>query len=729
MRRHVDLRLWWLLAGAAVVSLAWLAITVGLIAATLEPEARQRMLELLGDRWGFVLLMWLLGMGAIAWGLQKAFEVGVHPWRRLAEEAAVLLTADPPPTLRERGPADVRRVVRLFNELVRQRERWRAEVDERVRTAARAIEQEKRRLAALMAELTQSVIVCNLDGRVLLYNNRARLQVRALSQAPAGLGGAELLGLGRSIYTVLDRALIAHALEELRQRLRRGAAQPSAQFVTATRGGQLLRVQVAPVREVAEDDGGRQSDPTAMAGFVLVLDNITREHEQAAQQERLWTDLTEGGRRALANVRAALEVLQLPDADEALRQRLLAVIQDEVLALGQRLQEAAREGLAQPAAHWSLEDMLGTDLMAVLLRRMAEVEGVQVQAEPCDPALWVRVETFGLAQALQRLAQRLAAELGVRALRLALHQPAEASGSRRVHLELAWPVQPGGASRLSAWLDAADGPGGLSVRDVAERHGGACWLEDDPTRQQVCLRLWLPAAAPATGVEPQAVVRAESRPEFYDFDLFRVSPAVQAWDDMPLAELTYTVFDTETTGLNPSDGDEIIQIGATRIVNGRLLRHESFEQLVDPRRPIPRETIPIHGITPEMVRGQPDIAQVLPAFHAFARDTVLVAHNAAFDMRFLQLKERSVGVVFDQPVLDTLLLSAVVHPQQTSHSLEEIAARFGIPVLGRHTALGDAFVTAEVFLRLIPLLAQQGIVTLGQARRASERTYYARLTY
>ncbi|MDW8335893.1 MAG: exonuclease domain-containing protein [Tepidimonas sp.] len=728
MRRRVDPRLWWLLAGAAAVSLAWLAVTIGLIAVTLEPDARQRMLELLGDRWGFVLLMWLAGMGAIAWGLQKAFDVGVHPWRRLAEEAAVLLTAEPPPTLRERGPADVRRVARLFNELVQQRERWRSEVDERVRAGARAIEQEKRRLAALMAELTQSVIVCNLDGRVLLYNNRARLQVRALSQAPGGLGGAELLGLGRSIYTVLDRALIAHALDELRQRLRKGAAQPSAQFVTATRGGQLLRVQVAPVREVSDEQAGRDGDPAAMAGFVLVLDNITREHEQAARQQQRWIELTEGGRRALANVRAALEVLQLPEADEALRQRLLAVIQDEVLTLGQRLQEAAREELDQPIAQWSMEDMLGADLLAVLQRRLADVEGVQLQVEPCDPGLWVRVESFGLALALQRWAQRLAADAGVRSLRLELQQPTDAGAGRRVHLTLSWPTPAGGTIALHG-LEASDGAGAVSVRDVAERHGGACWLEDDAAQGQTRLRLWLPAAAAVVSTEPQAGVRVESRPEFYDFDLFRVSPAVQAWDDMPLAALTYTVFDTETTGLNPSDGDEIIQIGATRIVNGRLLRHESFEQLVDPRRPIPRETIPIHGITPEMVRGQPDITQVLPAFHAFARDTVLVAHNAAFDMRFLQLKERLVGVVFDQPVLDTLLLSAVVHPQQPSHSLEEIAARFGIPVLGRHTALGDAFVTAEIFLRLIPLLAQQGIVTLGQARRAAERTYYARLTY
>jgi DNA polymerase-3 subunit epsilon len=130
-----------------------------------------------------------------------------------------------------------------------------------------------------------------------------------------------------------------------------------------------------------------------------------------------------------------------------------------------------------------------------------------------------------------------------------------------------------------------------------------------------------------------------------------------------------------------------------------------------------------------MLRGQPTIDQVLPAFSDFCEDTVLVAHNAAFDMRFLQMKEAATGVVFRQPVLDTLLLSAVIHPNQDSHRLEAIAERLGVNVIGRHTALGDAIVTGEVFLKMIPLLADQGIRTLREAREAAERTYYARVTY
>jgi DNA polymerase-3 subunit epsilon len=130
-----------------------------------------------------------------------------------------------------------------------------------------------------------------------------------------------------------------------------------------------------------------------------------------------------------------------------------------------------------------------------------------------------------------------------------------------------------------------------------------------------------------------------------------------------------------------------------------------------------------------MLVGQPDVRQALQLFQRFAEGTILVAHNAAFDMRLLQLQEKRTGIRFGNPVLDTMLLSAVVHPAQRQHDLASIAERLGITIMGRHTALGDAIGTAEIYLKLIPLLAEMGIQTLKQAREASQKTYYAGLKY
>ncbi|WP_371809310.1 exonuclease domain-containing protein [Aquabacterium sp. A08] len=725
--QKTDRRLWWLLGAAALLSLGWLLATLGLLRATLAPEARAAVWALLGDRLALVGLTWAAGMAGIAWALQRWFAHWITPSVQLAEEAQVLLRTDVVRELPPKGSPETRALAALFNQLVAQREDLRRQMDAKVREAAQGIEQEKSRLAALMSELTQSVVVCNLDGRILLYNNRARMQFRALSQAPRLADGAELIGLGRSIYTVFDRKLVAHALESVQQRLRRGAANPAAQFVTTTRAGQLLRVQMAPVRQVGSDAAEAQT----LAGFVLMLDNITRDFEEEAARDQLLLGLTEGSRSSLANIQAAVEMLDYPDLEPAMRERFLGVVRDEVRAMGERVQRLVDDASDGLKTRWPMEDMLGADLVLAAGQRITEVCGLPVNPGEVDGGLWLRVESFSLMQALVYLSARLHDEFAVRYVRLRL-QPAGA-GQHKALLDLAWSGQAMSTETVMGWEMDPMRVGGeasaLSVRDVVERHGGAFWFERDRASHQAFFRFLLPTAQPQEQMDAAQFVRTDSRPEYYDFDLFRPTARTQALEDLPLTALAYTVFDTETTGLNPSQGDEIIQIGATRIVNGKLLRQESFEQLVDPGRPIPAASIPIHGITPEMVRGQPGILEVLPAFHAFAQDTVLVAHNAAFDMRFLQLKEKATGLAFDQPVLDTLLLSALIHPHQDSHRLEAIAERFNVTVIGRHTAMGDAMVTAEVFLKLIPLLAEKGIHTLGQARTAAERTYYARLKY
>jgi DNA polymerase III subunit epsilon len=706
-----------------LILLAWTVLTFALLAATLELPERATLLALVESRAALVILLALVVAGALGFGGHRLLRDHVEAPARLLEQAQVLLAGAEPRLLEAQGSAGSQGLARVINALATQRGQLRDEVDAKVQEASRHIEQERSRLAALMSELTQSVVVCSLDGRVILYNQRARLQFRALSESPAVAGGAELMGLGRSIYPVVDRKLIAHALENVQQRMQRGAASPSAQFVTTTRSGQLLRVQMAPVRSADSGEG-----VPALNGFVLMLDNITRELEDESARDRLLHGLTEGSRSSLANLQAALDMLEFPDLDAAMRERFLGVIRDETGAMSRRIQDLVKTSTEGLKTRWPMEDMLGADLVTAAARRIELADGLRCGTADLDASLWLRVDSFSLLQALVYLAGRLKDEFDIRHVDLRLSAAGE-----RAHLDLIWSGQVMSTETVMSWEMDPMKMGGettpLTVRDVVERHAGAFWFERERVRHQAFFRFLLPLASPQEQLEAATLGERDSRPEYYDFDLFQTSGQARELADRKLSDLSYTVFDTETTGLEPSHGDEIIQIGAVRIVNGKLLRQEGFEQLVDPGRDIPAASIPIHGIQPEMVRGQPRIDQVLPSFHAFAQDTVLVAHNAAFDMRFLQLKEARTGVRFEQPVLDTLLLSALVHPNQPSHRLEAIAERFNVSVMGRHTAMGDAMVTAEVFLRLLPLLAEKGIHTLGQAREAAQKTYYSRIQY
>ncbi len=736
------------LIGALALVMALLGgASVLLVGATLDATEREAVAAVLASRAMLVVMLWLAVFAVAAWGLNGLYRRHVEAPQRLHEQAQALLADAGAPALRPQGGAALNGLADTLNALALQRRQLQQDVALQVADASRGIAQERNRLSALMAELTQSVVVCNLDGRILLYNSRARAQFRAWSRTPQSAGGAELIGLGRSIYAVFERPLVAHALASIEQQARSGAAQPSAQFVTHASSGPLLRVQMAAVRqpgaEVGNDvghdaDGEPDAGPAPLSGFVLMLDDITHEFEHEALRDRLLLGLTEGSRASLGNLQAALEMLELPDLEAPMRERFQAVVREEVATMTARVQTLAGEVLAGMKTRWPLEAMRGSDLVAAARQRIEAQGAVRVNGDAVDATLWLQVDSFSLLQALACLAGRLIDEYEVRVLQLRL----QAAGTR-AQLDLVWTGQAMSTETVMSWqMDPMSWRHGsatettpLTVRDVVERHGGEFWFERERVRHESFFRFLLPTAGgrdmpdAAPPVHGPTDAPTPARPEFYDFDLFQTTPQARALGDRALAELTYTVFDTETTGLNPSEGDEIIQIGATRIVNGKLLRSESFEQLVDPQRPLAAASIAIHGIQPALLVGQPTILDVLPVFHAFAFDTVLVAHNAAFDLRFLQLKEAASGLHFDQPVLDTLLLSAWLHPHQESHRLEAIAERLGVAVTGRHTAMGDALVTAEVFLKLVALLNARGVHTLGQAREVALLTFQARLRY
>jgi DNA polymerase-3 subunit epsilon len=707
-------------------------LTAILLFVDAKEAERSALIELLVPRLPLGATITIMGfvLGMVV--LRGLFQQYVHGLSRMAETLRLMLGANRNFRVTSDGPLEVREFARAANDLAQQRDELLNDVEAQIARAKATVEEEKNRLAALMSELTLGVIVCNLDGRVLLYNNRARLQFKALSQGPTSMSGGALIGLGRSIFSILERGQIVHSLDIIRNRLDKSRADASAHFITTTRNGQLIRAQIAPVlaSRAATDGVDDPDDQLSISGYVLTIENITRNFEREAERDQVLQSLTDGTRAALGNLRAAVETLiDTPDMEAEYRDRFTRVIADEAEAMSQRLEATMSRFADSLKTRWPLEDVLGIDILAAASQRISDRIALPVKNEDIDESVWMRVDSFSLIQAITFLAARMQEHHAIRELRMRL-----STEGKMAFVDLIWSGAPVSSETLYAWelepMNVGADTSPLTLRDVIDRHGGEIWYQREKNAHRAYFRLVLPVAETPTMEtdEQTAQVRRNSRPEYYDFDLFAALGA-ESGLDRKLTDLVYSIFDTETTGLEPSNGDEIIQIGAVRAVNNRMLRQEVFDQIIDPGIPLKPAGIPIHGITEDMVRGQPTLDVVLPSFHEFCAETVLVAHNAAFDMRFLQIKESSLGLRFNQPVLDTLLLSAVIHPNQEAHSLESIAQRMGVNVVGRHTALGDAFVTGEIFLKMIPLLAEQNIHTLRQALEASQKTYYARVTY
>jgi len=670
----------------------------------------------------------------------------IRPLRKIAEETNLITSVNPSHRINIKGGREILRLVQIINEKADRFEELQKDVWHKIQLALAQAEEEKNILAAIVSELPEGILICNAEGQILLYNKQARRHLEGDDKITfleadsnhSGTGsGNRFIGLGRSVFGVIDKNLIVHALDEIAGKLERREAQVTSYFITPGIPDGLLRAETVPILNHL----GR------LTGFVLIFQDIIKQIETGKHESFLLQSLKMGIRPSLANIRAAIEaILESPDMDPTQLRGFKNIIHKESIKSSAILDEMALDYSGHIRTGGPLVQMLGKDLLETIKRRAEDNFGMAVKTVYSTDPNWIKVDAYSIVLAILFVLSRLQRETAADQFTCKLERE-----GKFANIDLIWQGKPLKIQTLRGWETEVImvGKEGIpsTLGEVIAHHGAKIWpailkqTTGDPdlgigtrsyemSQDKSGLRLFLPDVET---FEPDTLrkimVIPESRPAFYDFDLFSQPGQTPELDNRLLGELTYTVFDTETTGLFPKVGDEIISIGAVRIVNGRLLREEQFDQLVNPQRCYWEQSIQIHGIQPEMLEDQPAIDRVLPIFHRFAEGSILVAHNAAFDMSMLQLKEALSGVKFINPVLDTLLLSAVVHPAQNHHTLEAIAERLGVSIVGRHTALGDALATGEIFLKLIPLLAQMGIHTLGAARLASQKVYHARFRY
>lgn len=563
----------------------------------------------------------------------------------------------------------------------------RSALTESVQRETTRLAQEKERLETLLSDVPVGVLLCTAEHQLVFYNG----------QAVDLLGGTHAPGLDRRVFDYLNRAPIQHAYERL---LETDDPDAASDLLCATvADGKTLAARMRLLSE------GEDHHVTRRAGYVLTLRDVSADMRAHASREALMDELFDRIRRPAAALQSLTGVLIADDGptEPAARAQLRTAARAEAANLAAAIHTLFDRHEAMRADWWPLAMIRASDLGEAVRARVAATPGAGTVLAVTAP-LMLRLEGFEMVSLLAMLVARLGETRREKRLEII-----EEGAGALIALEWHGPMVQ--ISELESWLDTplAEGAAEVTGRRVIAAHASEIWPENlGEGRGRICIPL---REARRVSKRPKPVPRAV----VYDFDLLgRAREGEIA--DMPLEKLTFVVFDTETTGLLPSEGDEIVQIAAVRIVNGRRVETEVFDTLVNPGRRIPEVSTAVHGISDAMVADAPDIIEVGRRFHKFAEGAVLVAHNAPFDMEFLRRKEGAIGLSFDNPVLDTVLLSAVVFGQSEVHSLDALTHRLGItiPEEARHTAIGDTVATADAFLKLLPALKARGLRSFGE---------------
>ncbi|NNF98429.1 MAG: PAS domain-containing protein [Desulfobacteraceae bacterium] len=693
----------------------------------LTPEDQLIVAQLIKNHAVYIVIALTALLAVFGFYVEWVYRNYISPVTKIVEQIEIINSVNPSLRVQIQGSEDVKRLLHLINRIADRYESDHIRVDERVTAAKTRYETERNILATVMSELPEGVLICNAEGQILFYNRQAKKLLGKVKRQDGKIEPTKhhrrLIGIGRSVFRLIDKDVIVLAVEEIMAKLQKQISNPISHFAVAGNNGTLLEAEVFPLL----------SPQDQLSGIIFILQDISRKISADNAELSLLQTLSRNFRSSLASITSAIELISdYPELTIDHQEQLKQIIREESAKLGKIVDNELHDHTTRIQFRWPLMPMLIENVLDSLthrLKRELDIDCDIIMQEATSH--FIRVDSYSLGLAISFLFKKI-----FTATRVKTFSGSVESEKEYLKLYLSWKGPGIRIDTLREWeqlkiiVNNEEYPFSLG-EIIGHHHIELLAITTHNTANPSHIVIYIPKMAPvgANRNFRKITITLGSRPEFYDFDLFKQAGQTPEVENRLLTDLSYTIFDTETTGLDPMGGDEIVAVGAVRIVNSRLLRAETFEQLVDPGRDIPRESIKIHGILPDMVQGQPTIEQVLPAFHQYAENTVLVGHNVAFDMRMLQVKEEKTGITMINPVLDTLHLSAVVHPSHDTHTLTKVARRLGVSVIGRHTALGDALTTAEIFLKLIPLLAEKHIFTLKEAMIASRKTYYSRLRY
>jgi DNA polymerase-3 subunit epsilon len=588
-------------------------------------------------------------------------------------------------------------LAQAFNHMAGSLGRTYEDLEARVLQATGTLQEERNRLATVLRTMVDGVVVANAAAETILLNPRARII----------LDHGYTSGIGATLSRIFPADRVEFHLKRLRASWEQGR-ETVEEVIFPLADGKLLKGTLSAIPGHAGE----------LAGFLLVFRDMRAPTEHGNCFETTLRDMPQLLRGPVATSRSLVETLQRHrDMPAEKQQAFLAALAEEMNRLNERVAAMEECTLAAQTSRWPA---ISSHPRELLEEALGSIPGVCVLVETHDEHLpLVQVEPFSwvasLRCVLHWIEQRSSGRISI-AANLAVEDGAVVTTFR-----IRGPFQ-GDPAELESLEVSPAGEAPLSLGDTVRRNKGELWTRSlGEDGHEIRLGL-LQAASGLEGAGADGFIDGE--PEFYDFDLFLPRPVFEKAEllDTALPDLEYVVFDTETTGVQLSQGDKIVSISAIRIRRGKILNADVFHTLVNPQRPIPMESVQFHHIEDHMVLDAPTMNEVYPRFVEFAGDSVLVAHNAAFDKKALDMAAAEAGLPqIDNPILDTLFLSYGIHEGTEGHSLDAMAERMGIVIEGRHSSMGDARATAQAFLGLITLLPARGVTTLAEAKGFCDR--------
>lgn len=647
----------------------------------LPPTNQEFLLGIIKENAVYFFISFLLFFEAVGYTVHAVLNNFFIPLTKISDEISVISTVNFSHRINIEGGKEILMIAKAINLFADHYENLQNHIKEEINRKRAELEIEKNMLASFFDELPQGIIACNTEGEINLFNKKAKT-IEAQNH---------IIGIGRSIFNIIDKDIITNALYEINVKKPEKQIAASSSFITLSPGNVLIKADISPITDRRDN----------FAGFIVVFYDIGKDFELYAKIGNIF--------KCTAN-----EILSYLDKIKKDK-----IVPPEITSIEKNLKKSEKDYIEKIKERLPFLVVSDRDIITTIQKKAGEKLDISLKVEFPAHINWIRIETYSFVYALLSILTIVKNKTLIKTVNCTLFQE---KNCLAIFFHF-----PDAEKRVNIFKDDDLS---LTLKDFLNYHEAQIGLSLNEKNEKG-IKILIPLVEMKEPDDVRNIVIAQNayeRPDFFDFDLFTKRSSDSKLNEMRLKDIVYTVFDTETTGLDTKN-DEIISIGAVRIVNGRILSTEKFDRLIDPKMNIPLESEKIHGINNEMVKGMPTIKEVLPLFYKFSENTVLVAHNAAFDMKMFSMKQAATGIKFDGPILDTLLLALIVYPMFEKHNMAAIAGFAGIDIVGRHTAIGDASATAQIFLKLIPLLAKKGIHTLNDATNASKKTLYSKLKY